>query len=91
MSSVQPDLAMSLNTLGAAHYELGQTEAALEALRMAAELYRWLARRSPDMFRSRLVASLTNLGTMLEGAGQREAAMEVRREAAEAAAAATIT
>jgi tetratricopeptide (TPR) repeat protein len=71
----QPDLAMSLNNLGARLSALGQREAALAATREAVELRRELATRNPDGFQPDLAMSLNNLGSRLSDLGQREAAL----------------
>jgi len=77
----QPDLAISLNSLGGILSYLGQREPALTATREAVDLRRTLAMRNPDAFQSDLATSLNNLGGMLSDLGQREAALVATREA----------
>ena len=56
-------------------------EAALLAVREAADLYRALAAQRPDAFRPDLAMSLSNLAAMLSALGNREAALSAAREA----------
>ena len=60
---------------------LGDREAALSAVREAADLYRALAAQRPDAFRPDLAMSLSNLAAMLSELGNREAALSAAREA----------
>jgi tetratricopeptide (TPR) repeat protein len=78
-----PDLATSLNNLGAHLREVGQREAALDATREAVELGRALAIKLPNAFLPDLATSLNNLGAMLSAVGQREAALDATRQAVE--------
>ena len=59
-----PDLAMSLNNLGAMLSALGRQEEALAAAQEAVNIRRRLAAQQPDAFLPDLAASLTNLGNV---------------------------
>ena len=76
-----PDLATSLNNLGASLSNLGRREDALAAAREASDLYRRLAADRPDAFRPDLAMSLNNLGGGLSDLGRREDALAAAREA----------
>ena len=78
-----PDLAASLNNLGAMLGDLGHREKALEAAQEAVELYRRLAKENAGAFTPDLAASLNNLGNMLSALGRREKAIEATQEAVE--------
>ena len=71
-----PDLAASLNNLGAMLGALGRREKALEATQEAVELRRRLAKENAEAFTPDLAASLNNLGNMLGALGRREKAIE---------------
>ena len=76
-----PDLAMSLNNLGAMLSDLGRREEALEATEEAVGLYRGLAEANPEAFLPDLAGSLNNLGSDLSALGRREEALEATEEA----------
>ncbi|WP_457653113.1 tetratricopeptide repeat protein [Rhodocaloribacter sp.] len=77
-----PDLAGTLNNLGARLSELGRREEALQATEEAADLYRNLARNNPDVFYPDLAATLNNLGVDYAALGRREDALQATEEAA---------
>ena len=76
-----PDLAMSLNNLGALLSEVGDRQAALGPAREAAEIYRRLAEAEPGAYLPDLAMSLNNLGIGLSEVGDRQAALGPAREA----------
>jgi len=78
-----PDLAASLNNLGAVLSALGRREEALGTTQEAVGRYRELAQRNPDAFLPYLAGSLNNLGMMLSALGRREEALRVTQEAVE--------
>ena len=61
----RPDLAMTLNNLGGALSELGDSEAAAKAYQAAASLYEAAAEKTPTAFLSERVMTATNLGHLL--------------------------
>jgi tetratricopeptide (TPR) repeat protein len=60
-----PDLAMTLNNLGAALQELRRYEAAVAAYEEALGLYRRLAHAQPEVYEPDVAATLNNLGNAL--------------------------
>ena len=72
----QGDLALSYNNLGTLHSERGETKAAIEAYRRAAEIRRQLLRKAPSVirFRADVAVSCNNLGRLYSESGDQEAA-----------------
>ena len=77
-----PNLAASLNNLGAMLSALGRREEALAAAQEAANIHRRLAAQQPDAFLPDLAMSLNNLGSMLFALGRQEEALAAAQEAA---------
>ena len=67
----RPDLAQSLNDLGAVLWELGRRSEALPVTEEAVAIRRELADAGPDRYRSDLAQSLGNLGAVLWELGRR--------------------
>jgi len=70
-----PDLATSLNNLGAILSELGRREEALAPSEEAVAIRRHLSQEAPAAWQPDLAMSLNNLGTMLSELGRREEAL----------------
>jgi tetratricopeptide (TPR) repeat protein/nucleoside phosphorylase len=77
----QPNLAMSLTTLGVVLGELGRGEEALAATQEAVDTYRVLVQGSPDAFLPYLAIGLNNLGVKLSELGRSEEALAATQEA----------
>ena len=75
------DLAGALNNLSLRLAALGRREQALQAIQEAVELYRWLATRWPQVFRSQLVVALDDLSRVLTGLDRRQEARDAADEA----------
>ncbi|MFC8849730.1 tetratricopeptide repeat protein, partial [Micromonospora sp. NPDC057141] len=70
-----PNLAKSLNTLGALLAMLGRREQALGSVEEATGIYRRLVGANLDTYLPDLAGSLNNLGTLLAALGQQEQAL----------------
>jgi tetratricopeptide (TPR) repeat protein len=78
-----PDLATSLNNLGAMLSELGRREEALAPSQDAVAIRRQLAQANPAAYLPNLAGSLNNLGIRLSELGRREEALAPSQDAAE--------
>uniref|UniRef100_UPI002AD336C5 tetratricopeptide repeat protein n=1 Tax=unclassified Frankia TaxID=2632575 RepID=UPI002AD336C5 len=76
-----PDLARSLDNLGADLSELGRRDEALTATEQVVEIYRRLAAANRAAFEPDLARSLDNLGILLSGLGRRDEALTATEEA----------
>ena len=74
---------VALAHLAIAYANAGQREPALQAAQQAADLYRKLASRRPEIFRRHLAMSLNNLANMMSDLGRHEAALAAALEAAD--------
>ena len=75
--------ARLLNNLSNRLADLGDREAARDAIQKAVVIYRQLADQRPDAFRPDLATSLNNLSVSLADLGDREAARDAIEEAVE--------
>jgi tetratricopeptide (TPR) repeat protein len=76
-----PDLAMSLNNVGAFLSSLGRRDEALRASEEAVAIYRELAAGNRDAFLPDLAMSLNNVGAFLSSLGRRDEALRASEEA----------
>jgi hypothetical protein len=78
----QDDLPVAVDhETGVRGARLGRHEAAHAITREAVEVYRALAKRSPDAFQPDLARSLNNLGSRLKDLGLHKAALGPMEEA----------
>ena len=73
--------ARRAGSLGIAHAQMGDHEAAVTVARQAVALQRPLAEEKPDAFLPDLATSLSNLANVLSDLGQREQALSAAEEA----------
>ena len=77
----RPDVAVTLNNLGALYWSTGRLAEAEKAYSEALTIYRELAARDPGAYRSNTAAILNNLGVLYGDIGQRAEAEKAFSEA----------
>ncbi|MEU8419670.1 hypothetical protein AB0C15_02185 [Micromonospora sp. NPDC048835] len=82
-SVYRPELALTLNTVGLRHAELGQLDAAVTAAEESVVIYRDLVRANAVAFELDLAAVLANLSGYLWELGRRAEAFQYNAEAEE--------